>query len=51
MYYIPILFNNEYKEGGAPFMAPKARSGGGPIVPHSVGASFEEFFGEHTSLG
>ena len=45
------IFNNEDKENGALFVAPKARGGGSLVVPLCAEASFEELVGEHTVLG
>ena len=43
--------NDEGKEYGAPFVAPKSRCGGGLVVAVYVGALFGELVGEHAILG
>ena len=48
--YTKVL-NDEDKEDGALFVAPKARSGGILIVTRCVEANFEEIVGNHTRLG
>ena len=45
------IVDNEDKEDGAPFVAPKARGGGGMLAPRCIDACFDELVGKHASLG
>ena len=44
------IFNDEEEEDGEPFVAPKARGGGGLVEPSFIEAIFEELVDEHASL-
>ena len=44
------IVNNEDEDDGSPFVAPKARDGGGLVVPLYIGGGFKGIVGEHTSL-
>ena len=45
------FFENDYKEDGAPFVAPKTRGGGGLVAPLCAEASFEEIVGNNDIMG
>ena len=50
VFYTKIV-NYEDEQNGAPFVAPKARGGGGLVAPCYIEARFGELVGEHASMG